>query len=482
MRTRCVAGSQWTGPPRAPWLFGVRRIRSILCVVGCLIAGNLALAGDIPPAAYQRIRSLMDERRNSEAESALTILLKEHPGDSTGLGLMALVLDLEGRSGEAETCYQNALRASPKSVFLLNNLGRHYTAGKHLREARDSFTKALAVDPANSFALLNLAELSVAAGEGRRALDYLGRLPREQEASPATVLLRARAFHFAGQDASAAALLGHIDARGPASASLYFSAGLLLAEWKHYREAQSAFARALEAEPGSFNIQYNLGLASAEMGDLDRAREIFEHAVARRPDDVDCLLHLALVYQRQGDNERSLPVLFRAAALDPKRADVLWTIAQVTEKLGMYGDSAQAWDKYLALRPEDDVARRERGFAAASSDDLQKGLADLRWFHAKHPDDPEGLFELAIAEARERPQESLDLLNRAILNKPGWIAAHYTRAALQFEHASAEEARKDVEYVVREAPDNFRAHSTCLDASRCSRAIRNALPRHSLVV
>lgn len=373
------------------------------------------------------------------------------------MGMLALALDFEGRHGDAERSYRKALAIAPDSLFLLNNLGRHYVAEKRFGEARQVLLKALAHDPSNAFTLLELARAGVEAGDGKAALGYLDRVPRQTAEQPEAVLLRARALHLSGDDAAASALLSKSDPAGPGRASFYFSAGLLLAEWRHYGEAEEVFSRALEADPSSFNIEYNLGLASAEAGDLKRAREIFEHVLVRHPDDADSMLQLARVYQLQGDYDHGLPILMRASTLVPKRADILRGVAEATEKLGMYADTAQAWDRYLQLQPDDDSARRERGFALASADDLDKGLVDLRWFVERHPRDADGLYELAVAEAIGRPDEALTHFDLAIQYKPDFLAARYARASLDYQHGKAEQARADLEYMLGKAPGDSRA-------------------------
>ncbi|MFN7994534.1 MAG: tetratricopeptide repeat protein [Bryobacteraceae bacterium] len=405
-------------------------------------------------ALYKQVLHLSEIGRYPDAERLIDTHLSQHASDPAGLGIKALVLDFEGRYQEAERDYQRALDLAPDSLFVLNNLGRHYVALKRPAEARATFQKVLAQDRSNWFALQELAKLSVDGGSGREALGYLDRTAGSQ---PETQLLRARALHLTGDDVAASKLLDAMRIEGVGRAELYFRAGLLLAEWHHYLEAQSAFLRALEAAPADANIQYNLGLASAEAGDLNRARDIFERALKRRPDDVDCMLHLALVYQNQGDYERSLPVLIRASGLAPKRPEILRNIAFAAEKLGMYGDTAQAWDRYLELQPGDEVARRERGFALASANDLQRGLADLTWYHRKHPEDVDGLYELAVAEGVAQPDDALDHLNLAIRQKPEFVAARYARASLQYAQGRPEQARDDIAAVLSAAPTNMRA-------------------------
>jgi tetratricopeptide (TPR) repeat protein len=424
-------------------------------LMGCLFAAELL--AETASSPYLDVRRLIDAGHYRDAERLIGAHLQQHRSDSTGIGMLALILDFEGRHDEAERCFQKGLRIAPGSVFLLNNLGRHYASLQRVPEARDAFAKVLAIDSFNAFALIELSQLDLDTKNAGSALGYLDRLPAAVAEQPTTTLLRAQALHLTGNDAAAANLLDNMEAAGPSRASLYFSAGLLLAECRHYREAQRAFVRALEADPASFNIEYNLGVASAEAGDLDRAREIFEHALARRSNDVDCMLQLALVYQQKQDFDRSLPILMRATGLAPKRVDILRAIAFATEKLGMYGDTAQAWNRYLQIQPDDDIARRERGFALASSDQLDKGLEDLRWFQRRHPEDVEGLYELAIAEAVGEPDQALGHLNTAIHENPSSLPARYARASLEYRHEDLQQAEEDAEYVVKRAPQNVRA-------------------------
>lgn len=449
-----------------------------VCLACCLFCGQAELLAENASSAYREVRRLIDEGRYTDAERLIGAQLQQHLSDPVGIGVLALILDFEGRHGEAEVCFQKGLRMAPDSIFLLNNLGRHYVSLKRFPEARDAFAKALALDASNAFALLELAQLDLNIGKPGTALDYLNRLPGSVAEQSTTVLLRARALHLSGDDTTAANLLDKMEASGPSRASLYFSAGLLLAECRRYREAQRAFVRALDADPASFNIQYNLGVASAEAGDLDRAREIFEHALARRSDDVDCMLQLALVYQQKLDFDRSLPILMRATVLAPKRLDILAAIAFATEKLGMYGDTAQAWDRYLQIQPDDDIARREKGFALASGDDHpEKGLEDLRWFQRKHPQDVKGLYELAIAEAVEQPDRALEHLNTAVQEKPDSLPARYARASLEYQDGKLQQAEEDAEYVVKSAPDNVRAITLLaridLRANHAERALKS---------
>jgi cytochrome c-type biogenesis protein CcmH/NrfG len=67
-------------------------------------------------------------------------------------------------------------------------------------------------------------------------------------------------------------------------------------------------------------------------------------------------------------------LLAKAAQLSPRRADIQLLLAHLTTDIGYYGDSMQAWNRYLQLVPADDTARRERGYTAAILGDSRQRL------------------------------------------------------------------------------------------------------------
>ena len=71
-----------------------------------------------------------------------------------------------------------------------------------------------------------------------------------------------------------------------------------------------------------------------------------------------------------------------------------------------------AWDRYIALAPNDDAGRRERGFAHANMKQPDSGLPDLEWYVGRHPDDPVGLFELGVAQSINDPEKGLTTLKK----------------------------------------------------------------------
>jgi len=53
----------------------------------------------------------------------------------------------------------------------------------------------------------------------------------------------------------------------------------------------------------------------------------------------------------------------------------------------------------MQLNPSDDLARSERGLQFVAGGKSEQGIADLKWYVARHPDDADGYYNLGVGEA-----------------------------------------------------------------------------------
>src|ERR1039457_4442107 len=122
--------------------------------------------------------------------------------------------------------------------------------------------------------------------------------------------------------------------------------------------------------------------------------------------------------------------------------------------LGALDDASAAWDRYLTLEPNDDIARRERGHTAARMGKLEQGIAELEWYLSRHPDDPVGHYELAQAERTVDMVQALGHLDRALALDPNYLAARAARGSLYYQEGKPESALADLDLVASQHPEN----------------------------
>jgi tetratricopeptide (TPR) repeat protein len=240
--------------------------------------------------------------------------------------------------------------------------------------------------------------------------------------------------------------------------------------------AETFLARALAAAPGDFKVLYNLGVAASFAGHNERARDVLERALRQQPQNVDVLYSLAYVDVALKQREAAVRLLAQAARLAPRRPDVQKLLAIVTGDLGAFADSLAAWERYLKLEPNDEFARRERGYTAVCLGQFEQGIADLKWFLARHPDDAVGHYQLGQAQSQADPAQALIHLDKALALKPDFVEARSARGSLYYRQGKPEAAVADLESAAALRPDDAisldRLGQTYLALDRPADAVR----------
>ena len=430
--------------------------RTALCAVLFLSAATCVALPQASSSIDQKAATDFQEGRVADAESALEAVLRAHPQDLSALSLMAVILDSQRKYSEAEEFYRRALQIAPGSPVILNNLGNHYLATGNPQKAEESFRRVVAVDPHHENANLQLADMSVQRKDGAVALACLSRLAPTAQSQPVAQLLKAQALVLMGNCQSAMPVLSALEEKTAQDPQYSFSIGLGYAQCQHYDRAEKSFSEALRADPENFDVLYNLGAAARRAGHLERAQQVFEAALRSKPEDVDALYAYGELLIATKDSLTASAVLYRASHLAPDRADVLLLLAHDAEELGYYEDAVSAYEKYLTLRPLDDVARREHGFAMVLALRPQGGLPELRQFVLRHPKDARGQYELAMCEAFSSPDQAVARLGEVLRLDPAMSEARYARAVLDLQHGMLDQSLEDILALRKLTPDNPR--------------------------
>jgi tetratricopeptide (TPR) repeat protein len=396
----------------------------------------------------------------SSAEQTLRAELRARSNDVEALDVLGVVLDKQKKYAEADQIYRRAISLPQPSPGLLNNYANHLLASGKPTEARGVFLKVLALEPAHINAHIQLARISLERKSGSEALHYLDQLPPSARQSTDASILRMQALYVLHRDKEADALLVQISPMAQSDPRLSFSLGVALASAKQYGKAETCFSRTLETAPSDFDALYNLGLAASHAGHNGRARDVLQAALEQQPRNVDVLYDLAAVNAALDRKDAAVQPLAQAAQLAPERADIQRLLAHTTAEMGYFGDAVEAWNRYIKLAPDDDVGRRERGFAeTALGVNAKEGVADLEWFVRKHPNDPVSHYELGVAVSATDANQALAHFSRAVDLKADFTAAHLARALLNYRQGKAAAALPDLEFAAAHEPEN----STILD-------------------
>ncbi len=422
-------------------------------IVYILAATAWAAAGQ-PNAAVQEALAAIERGEFHAAEGKLRAELKTHPGDAVALSLLGATLDEQHETAAAAPFHQQAVAAAPRSTSVLTNYAAHLMISGKLAEARKTYARILALDPANENANIQCARLALGEGDGAAALKFVGHLPAARQDSPPILLLRLPALYLSGNGAEGDRLMARIAASARSDVGLNVAAAQALAAVQQYGKAEAMAEAALDVNPTDFNLLYALGVMASYAGHYARARDVLEAALRQQPANLDALYALARANEALKQWPAAVGLLVRAEKLDPRRADVEKLLAVTAAELGAFDDAAKAWERYRKLRPDDDLGRREQSYNLAQMGQTEQGIAGLRDYLIRHPNDAVGHCEMGNALRTQDAEKARQEFDRAIELDPQYVPARTARGSLYYQEGKPEAALPDLEAAASLQPDD----------------------------
>jgi tetratricopeptide (TPR) repeat protein len=361
-----------------------------------------------------------DARQFLEAMALVDQNLREEGNNVEDQRLKALLLATRrGRRREAIATFEDLARRSAPTAgekFLLAQL---HAANRETAEARGLLLGLVADDGANPSYLAALARVLLTRGEVEEAQPWIARLEQAAPRSFAAVELRARLLQKEGKGPEAVALLdrhvqGQPDDAGPAVDLLEGMGETADAE----RLLRAAVAR-------SKNPQAVLALARflGRRGHAGEALDLCENAWKTCPPEAvsnACLFVLDAA--RAGDDQRQRVAgwIKQAIARAPKSVPLLFDLANLEIFRGNYREAEALMRQIITLMPGNSGP-----------------LNNLAWL---------------LALRGEKPDEALELVNRAIALEGAVPTALDTRGLVYLAMGRTEAALKDLTEAVTANP------------------------------
>ncbi|RDA87445.1 hypothetical protein CP532_2802 [Ophiocordyceps camponoti-leonardi (nom. inval.)] len=237
------------------------------------------------------IRSYEDKQYKRGLKTA-DLILKKHPKHGDTMAMKALILNSQGKTGEAFALAKDALKADMKSHICWHVYGLLYRANKNFEEAIKAYKFALKLEPESPQIQRDLAILQI------QMRDYAGYIQSR------TAMLQARPQ--LRQSWTALAIAHHL------------SGNLTEAE-----NVLNTYEGTLKAAPPRNDVEHS-----------------------------EAVMYMNSLMVEQGDYQRALDHLDRAAKYNLDRLAVMETRADLLAKLGRDEEAAKAYRALLDRNPE----------------------------------------------------------------------------------------------------------------------------------
>jgi tetratricopeptide (TPR) repeat protein len=284
--------------------------------------------------------------------------------------------------------WEDALRKSPRSTTVRNNLGNAYAFAGNLDKALEHYREAVRLNPNHPLAFYNIGFTLVHQDKNAEAVAPLEEAIRIRQADADSQYILGRALSNSGRPAEG---LPHYEIAlqlKPADGEIRRDYASALLAVGRYPDAAYHFREALRTRPADQGAHSRLGNALANMGQIPAAVASYEEALRLSPRDARTRNNLASAFVRMGRVPDALENFRHAIRDDPKYPLAHYNLANILTKDGHVTEGAREYLETIRLAGTDDRLR-------------QMAFAHLRELRANRE------AQAVLAEARRDPDAAV---------------------------------------------------------------------------
>jgi tetratricopeptide (TPR) repeat protein len=278
--------------------------------------------------------------RLTEAALGYQRMLDENPRQPKALVGMCLLALASRQFDAAVKMAEAAVDVAPEMGAAWVALGQALKADGRSGEAERAYGEAIALDGMNALARVGLGELKISTGRYEEAAKEFELALRRQPALVAAHLGLGNALGAMGQNEQALERYERALALRPHLPEGEFAAGFALARLGRLKQAEARYRRALVLRPDFAAAWMNLGCLLREQGREVFAEAALLRAVELRPDLIAGWINLAILERERRWPAEAEAHLRKAFALNPEQVETLvaWCQLRAAER-----DLAGAW-------------------------------------------------------------------------------------------------------------------------------------------
>lgn len=270
---------------------------------------------------------------------------------------------------------QLLIRDNPTDARLYFFLGAVALEQRKHKEAIEHFNKAILLNPDHELAYYDLAAAQLSDRDPKGALATLERARAKFNRTFQSEYYAGLAYHQlkdytnALQHLLAAETIGSTTATNRLNHIFYFQLGAAYERVQQYDQAEQVFRKVLSLKPDFSEALNYLGYMWAERGvNLTEARQLIEQAVSLEPTNAAYLDSLAWVLFKQGHVQEALTWMLKAIEHSEEPDATLYDhLGDIYAALNQPDKAREAWQKALAIEPNDAIRKKLADTAAASS-------------------------------------------------------------------------------------------------------------------
>ncbi len=315
---------------------------------------------------------------------------------------------------------------------------------KSIQAALDFYDQALKEDPKFALAYTGVAQASLRmytikkdAFWTQKALAASQQAQQLNDKLPEVHWMLGAVYRATGKYPEAIAELNRAQALAPNSDDVYRRLGNVYLASGNAPRAIEAYQKAIDLNPYYWINQNSLGDAYYEVGEYEKALQAFKKVTVLEPDVNAGFENAGGVLVQEGKYSDSIPYLEKAIQIEPD-SGAYSNMGTAYFFLKRFGEASQAFEKAVALNPNDTVtvvnlgdAYRGSGQTDKARDAYQRAISLGYKELQTNPQDATVMAEIALTYAKiGNPQEAETFIRRARAQDKKDVNIIYTEAQI----------------------------------------------------
>lgn len=307
----------------------------------------------VPTGAVGEFNRALDHFRAGSYGDALRViepLGNRHPEVAEIQHLLAIILDLNRRPGEANQHFRRAVELQPTSVVFRTNFGASLMRLGHASEAADQFREALELEPNHPTASFNLGTILLQQGDPERALPWLERAYSNQSEIYENAYQLAYCQFLLGMYEQTATVVEKLGDAAASRAEVRLLKALTERALGHADRTQAVLQDIRPLLNGQPQLRFQVALLLLSQELLGPSEELLRSVARDLPGSYPAHLNLALAQQRLGRLPEATETAQAALDLE-ETAEIHSLLADLMEAQGRPVEAVTHFQQAVALAP-----------------------------------------------------------------------------------------------------------------------------------
>jgi tetratricopeptide (TPR) repeat protein len=339
-------------------------------------------------------------------------------------------------------------------------LGYQAELEQETERAIKEYQLALQTDASSSYLKARLAVLYFTTGDVPTAVRYADEVADVPGLDAQMLGQIGGMYAAAGKPDQALRLFNRAIEQEPQRSEHYFAKGLLLANQKHYDEAENTIRAGIKVSPDSAVGHYYLGRISVEARDFDRATTHFEQAVTLNAAFEPAYVALGSVYEAKQDREKAIGIYRRyLQGVNPRNREIRHHLIRLQVSAKQYDEALQELEGMLAEDPSDLDAQLRMGLVYGEQKKYPQAIHQLNQILAVRPSELKVRDYLGYLyeEIKDYPK-AIEAYRHNLTLEPSYFEGHLHLGVLNYRLKQYDDAIQHLREASRLNPKQPESH------------------------